>query len=109
MKKFLTLLLALAMIFTASNVFAAATTYVFYDGTVAGTSINPQMDTQLNYLTVRRVIVDLANQTLDAGEGDIAQVIPIPAGTVVLSAWIRIITAETANGTLDLGMGYQCR
>jgi hypothetical protein len=105
MKKFLTLLLALAMIFTASNVFAAATTYVFYDGTVAGTSINPQMDTQLNYLTVRRVIVDLANQTLDAGEGDIAQVIPIPAGTVVLSAWIRIITAETANGTLDLGWG----
>jgi hypothetical protein len=81
------------------------TTYNFYNGTIAGQAIGPQMVTEINRLTVRRAIVDCSKQTLDAGNGDIAQVIPIPAGTTVMAAWLRVITAETANGTVDLGYG----
>lgn len=80
-------------------------TYVFYDGSIAGTQIPAQYTLEDNRLVVRRVIVDCSKQTLDAGDGDIAQVIPIPAGTTVLACWLRVITAETANGTCDLGYG----
>jgi hypothetical protein len=81
------------------------TTYNFYNGTIAGQAIGPQMVTEINRLTVRRAIIDCSKQTLDAGNGDTAHVIPIPAGTTVLAAWLRVITAETANGTVDLGYG----
>ena len=82
-----------------------ASTYVFYDGSIAGQQKPAEYTLEENVLTVRRVIVDCSKQSLDAGNGDIAQVIPIPAGTTVLAAWIRVITAETTNGTVDLGYG----
>lgn len=80
-------------------------TYVFYDGSIDGQQVPAQYTLEDNRLVVRRVIVDCAKQNLDAGDGDVGQVIPIPAGTTVLAAWIRVITAETANGTCDLGYG----
>jgi len=110
MKKF-TKLIALVMFIT---MFAAvlvlpqafaADTVVWYDGSIAGTFAVPQFETRTNMLTTRRIIVDCSKRTLDAGDGDIAQVIPIPAGTTVIAVWLRIITAETANGTVDLGVG----
>ena len=82
-----------------------ASTYVFYDGSIQGQQVPAQYTLEDNVLTLRRVIVDCSKQTLDAGNGDVAQVIPIPAGTTVLAAWIRVITAETTNGTCDLGYG----
>lgn len=83
----------------------AASTYVFYDGSINGQEIPAQHTLEDNILTVRRVIVDFSKQNLDAGEGDVAQVIPVEAGTFVMTAWLRVITAETANGTCDLGYG----
>lgn len=83
----------------------AASTYVFYDGSIAGqqrtTFFTPNEDSPF----ALRNIIDCSKQTLDAGEGDIAQVLLVPAGTTVIDAWLRIITAETANGTVDLGYG----
>lgn len=82
-----------------------ATTYNFTDGSISG---QPKVaDTLPNTTGVfaRSNIVDFANQTLEAGEADVAQVINIPADTWVLQVVLRTITAETANGTVDLGSG----
>jgi hypothetical protein len=82
-----------------------ATTYNFTDGTVSG---QPKaLDTLPNSMGpfVRNITVDCANQTLDAALGDIGQCINIPADTWVMRVLLRTITAETANGTVDLGYG----
>ena len=49
-----------------------ASTYVFYDGSIAGQQRPAQHTLEDNKVTVRRVIVDCSKQTLDAGNGDIA-------------------------------------
>jgi hypothetical protein len=81
------------------------TTYNFTDGSIAG--IPKAVDSLPNttgYFT-RSAIVDCSKQTLDAGAGDVAQVINIPADTYVVQVLLRTITAETADGTIDLGSG----
>jgi hypothetical protein len=82
-----------------------ATTYNFTNGSISGAMYPAETTLHENEIVVRRNIVDFSLQTLDAGEGDIAQVLKIPAKTTVLRAGIRVITAETANGTVDLGYG----
>lgn len=83
----------------------AASTYVFYDGSIAGQMTPAIYTSEDNLLTIKRIIVDCSKQNLDAGEGDVGQVLPISAGETVVAAWLRVITAETANGTCDLGYG----
>jgi hypothetical protein len=100
----LALLLA-ALVMAASTPVYAADTVVWYDGSISGTQVNPQMTTAVNYMVIRRVVVDLSLRTLDAGDADVAQVIPIPAGTTVVAAWLRVITADDTNATCDLGYG----
>jgi hypothetical protein len=78
-------------------------TYNFTDGSIAGQMKPTQVTVKETGLTIMRNIVDCSKQTLDAGVGDVGQVLNISAGTTVLTAWIRVITAETANGTVDLG------
>ncbi|MDA3807430.1 MAG: hypothetical protein PF440_05870 [Thiomicrorhabdus sp.] len=80
------------------------TTYNFTNGSIEGHMVPPNMEIVTSKPTILRNIVDCAKQNLDAGVGDIGQVLIIPAGTLVLECGIRIITAETANGTLDLGV-----
>lgn len=80
-------------------------TYVFYDGSIAGQMQPADCTLEDNRLVIRRCIVDCSKQNLDAGDGDVGQVIPVDAGTTVVACWIRVITAETANGTCDLGYG----
>ena len=58
---------------------------------------------------VRRGFCDTTKQALAAA--DIAQVVPIYAGEVVLHLWMRVITVDaTSNPELDLGFagGAQC-
>lgn len=83
----------------------AATTYNFTDGSIVG--LEKIHDTLPNTMGpyVRAAVVDCAFQTLDAGEGDVGQVLNIPANTWVQRVLLRTITAETANGTVDLGHG----
>lgn len=81
-----------------------ASTYVFYDGSIEGQMTPAIYTSEDNLLTIKRIIVDCSKQTLDAGVGDVGQVLPIEAGETVIAAWLRVITAETANGTVDLGL-----
>lgn len=80
-----------------------ATTYVFYDGSITGQIVPPKHTPEEDEMFILRNIVDFSKQTLQAGESDVAQVLSIPAGTTVIACWLRIITAETTNGTVDLG------
>lgn len=81
------------------------TTYNFTNASIAQVPAPPEHETKEDWITVRRNIINCARQNLDAGDGDVAQCVNIPAGTTVLDAWVRVITAETANATLDLGYG----
>ena len=78
-------------------------TYNFTDGSIAGQVIPRAYNTGENQLYIRRNFVDFSKQSLDAGNADVAQVINIPAGVCVIDAWLRVITKETADGTVDLG------
>lgn len=80
-------------------------TYNFTDGSLPGQVMPAETTLHENKVVVRRNILDFSKQTLDAGVGDVAQAIKVPANTTVLRAGIRVITAETANGTCDLGYG----
>jgi len=80
-------------------------TYNFTDGSITGHPVPRSKTPEENEVFFLRNIVDCSKQTLDAGNGDVAQVINIPAGTTVITCWLRIITAETTNGTVDLGYG----
>jgi hypothetical protein len=82
-----------------------ASTYVFYDGSIEGQMTPAIYTSEDNLLTIKRIIVDCSKQNLNAGDADVAQVLPIEAGETVVAAWLRVITAETANGTVDLGYG----
>jgi hypothetical protein len=78
-----------------------ADTVSFLDGTLQKKAIDTLPNTMGPY--VRSNVVDCANRTLDAGDADVGQVLNIPANTWVMRVLLRTITAETANGTVDLG------
>jgi hypothetical protein len=50
-----------------------------------------------------RNIVNFADKALDVSASDVANVLNIPAGTIVLDVFMRSITAETAEACVDLG------
>ena len=83
----------------------SATTYKFTDGSIEGAMVPAATTLKENEVVIRRNIIDLSLQTLDAGEGDVAECLIVPAKTTVLWAGLRVITAETADGTCDLGYG----
>jgi hypothetical protein len=82
-----------------------ATTYDFTSSDTQGTRglIQPVLDPGV--ITPIKNRIDFSQQTLDAGDGDIAQCINIPSETYVLDCFVSVATAETANATFDLGYG----
>lgn len=80
-----------------------ATIYNFTDGSISGQPKCKETLPNTGGYYTRSNVVDFANQTLEAGEDDVAQVINIPADTYVVQVLLRTITAETASGTVDLG------
>lgn len=83
----------------------AATTYNFTDGSIAGMPVMTETTLCENAPVVLRNKIDTTLQALDASEVDVAQSLIIPAGTTVLTSWIRVITAETtASCVVDLGI-----
>ena len=82
-----------------------ATTYNFTDDSITGQSVMTRTTIKENEPTILRHILDFSLQDLEAGEDDVAQALIIPADCTVLDAWLRIITAETADSTIDLGYG----
>ena len=81
-----------------------ATTYNFTDGSIVGQMIPPRMEIVTTQPTIIRNVVDFTKQNLDESADDIAQVLNVPAGTLVLFAGIRIITAGTTNATVNFGV-----
>jgi len=82
-----------------------AATYSFIDGTYTRAAAVTQRNAVATPFEVRRNTVDFALRALDNSASDVAQALTIPAGTTVVSAYIRVITAETNDGTCDLGYG----
>ena len=58
-----------------------------------------------NELFFLRHIIDFSLQNLDSSATDVAQCLIIPAGVEVIDAYIRVITAETADACVNLGYG----
>lgn len=42
--------------------------------------------------------------TLDAGDGDTLDIVTVPANCIILGVSLQVETAETANGTIDVGV-----
>lgn len=82
-----------------------ATTYNFTNGSIHGQMRPHDVTLHENRVRVERNILDFSLQNLNAGDSDVGQAITIPAMTTVLNARVRVITAETASGTIDLGYG----
>ena len=80
-----------------------ATTYNFTNGSIAGVPVMTQHTINENAPVILRQIIDPKKQALAHAATDVAQCLIVPAGTTVLTAWIRIITAGTANATCTLG------
>ena len=75
-------------------------TFNFTDGSLKHQVIPPQTELSQNKYTARRNIIDCAENNLAAA--DVAQVIFVPAGTEVLTARVRVITADAAQ-TINIG------
>jgi len=82
-----------------------ADTYNFTDGSITNVPIPTKHTLDENQPFILRHIVDLTKQNLDHSATDVGQVLIIPAGTTILTAWIRIITAGTSSATCELGTG----
>jgi len=80
-----------------------ATTYNFTDGSLAGQVFPPTPRVTDSEVTILKNILDFSRQNIGAGESDVAQALIVPADTTVLACWMRVITAETADATVDLG------
>ena len=80
-------------------------TYNFTNGSIAGVPVMTQQTLNANEPKILRQIIDLTKQNLAHGTTDIAQCLIIPAGTTILTAWIRVITAGTTSATCTIGTG----
>lgn len=79
--------------------------YNFTDASISGVPKPPQHTPIEDRLFIRRNIIDCSKQNLDAGDADVGRCLNVPANTEVINVWLRVITAETANGTVDVGYG----
>lgn len=77
----------------------------FLNASVQGTRTVQQPVLEPGQITVVRNYIDCTQQSIDAGDGDVAQVVQVPAETLVLDCFLHATTAETADATCDLGYG----
>jgi len=82
-----------------------ADTYNYTDGSITGVPVMTQQTPNENEPRIIRQIVDFTKQNLAHAAADIGQVLIIPEGTTVLTAWIRVITAGSTSATCTLGTG----
>lgn len=77
----------------------------FLNASVQGTRTVQQPALEPGEIVVVRNYIDCTQQTIDAGDGDVAQVVQVPAETLVLDCFLQATTAETADATCNLGYG----
>jgi len=82
-----------------------ADTYNYTDGSITGVPVMTQQTPNENEPRIIRQIVDFTKQNLAHAASDVGQVLIIPEGTTVLTAWLRVITAGTTSATCTLGIG----
>lgn len=75
---------------------------VYIDGTYGQPQTRHNLGKSMYVLTQQ---VDFSLQNLNAGNGDVLRTLQVPAETLVLNSWIRMLTAATDDGTVDLGYG----
>jgi len=98
------LIIAIIVFFLMVPVAWGETYTKWIDGTLRN-PISQQVIEINNYLRIYRHQINFASQTLDAGNADVAQVLLLPKNSMVLKAWIRVVTACPTNSTVDLGYG----
>jgi len=79
-----------------------------YTKWIDGTLKNPisQKVIEINdYMRIYKHQINFASQTLDAGDADVAEILLLPKNTMVLKAWIRVVTACPTSTSVDLGYG----
>lgn len=81
-----------------------ATTYDYSDGALLLASAATQQNVVRQEFQIYKNRLDFSNGILDESADDIAQALAIPAGTTVLTCYLRVITADTANTTVNLGI-----
>jgi hypothetical protein len=82
-----------------------ATTYKFTDCSITNVRPMTKRTPVENEVFILRHVLDFSLQAIEAGASDVAQALDIEAGTEVIDAWLRVITAETADATVDFGYG----
>ena len=81
-----------------------ATYTKFIDGTLRN-PISQQVIEINDYMRIYRHQINLATQTMDAGDADVIEALLLPKNSMVLKAWLRVPTACPSNSTVDLGYG----
>ena len=75
-----------------------------YDLTAAGGTTGHPSNGRTPYLVENTIDISAINGDSGAAQNDVLQVLDIPAETIVMEAGIEVLTALSANVTLDLGI-----
>ena len=75
-----------------------------YNVTGAGGTTGHPSNGRTPYLVENTIDVSAVNGDSGAAQNDVLQVLDIPAETIVMEAGVEVLTALSANVTLDLGI-----
>ena len=75
-----------------------------YNVTGAGGTTGHPSNGRTPYLVENTIDISAINGDSGAAQNDVLQVLDIPAETIVMEAGIEVLTALSANVTLDLGI-----
>ena len=75
-----------------------------YDRTGAGGTTGHPSNGRTPYLVENTIDISAINGDSGAAQNDVLQVLDIPAETIVMEAGVEVLTALSANVTLDLGI-----
>lgn len=98
------LFLGILAFFLMTSVSWSATHTDWVDGTLRN-PISQKVIEINDYMRIYKHEINFAAQTLDAGNADVGQIILLPKNTMVLKAWIRVVTACPTSTSVDLGYG----
>ena len=75
-----------------------------YDLTAAGGTTGHPANGRTPYLVENTIDVSAVNSDSGTADGDILQVLDIPAETLIMEAGVEVITALSSSATIDLGI-----
>ena len=75
-----------------------------YNVTAAGGTTGHPANGRTPYLVENTIDVSAVNSDSGTADGDILQVLDIPAETLIMEAGVEVITALSSSATIDLGI-----